>query len=102
MVKVYARLREKPIRPHCRAALVGSIAKEKWLACLLILRPPGLVGVTKMEFEVYVSTDIYDRGCFREVRLELSGSFDSYEAALEEGGPGSSMTSGNLSRSSFT
>ena len=31
-----------------------------------------------MEFEVYVSTDIYDRGRFREVRLELSGSFDSY------------------------
>ena len=87
MVKVYARLREKPIRPHCRAALVGSIAKEKWLACLLIFRPPGLVGVTKMEFEVYVSTDIYDRGRFREVRLELSGSFDSYEAALEEAVP---------------
>lgn len=37
-----------------------------------------------MEFEVYVSTDIYDRGRFREVRLELSGSFDSYETALEE------------------
>ena len=40
-----------------------------------------------MEFEVYVSTDIYDRGRFREVRLELSGSFDSYETALEEAVP---------------
>jgi hypothetical protein len=72
---------------HIAAPLVGSIAKEKWLACPLIFRPPGLVGVTKMEFEVYVSTDIYDRGHFREVHLELSGSFDSYEAAREEAVP---------------
>jgi hypothetical protein len=72
---------------HIAAPLVGSIAKEKWLACPLIFRPPGLVGVTKMEFEVYVSTDIYDRGRFREVRLELSGSFDGYEAAREEAVP---------------